>query len=168
MGNEKATTIQTLHTNLQGAMAAAEDGTQVLVRIQRPSGSGEVLCKFQAADLLADLGAAGTATRTDTTTTTQAGTDAKAKILLVLPYLRDAMASAKESGEPMLGILAVQPNGSGSVVCKFRAAEFIDDLCDALGVSRANDADEQADADSLKIVQMIGAGWVDVVPGNKS
>lgn len=80
---------------------------------------------------------------------------AKEKMLQVIPFLRDAMKQAREEGEPMLGILAVNPSGGGKVVCRFRADEFVDDLCEVLGVPKENTEGEQLKVAAEKIVQMV-------------
>jgi hypothetical protein len=81
--------------------------------------------------------------------------EAKTKMLAVIPFLRDAMAQAKEEGEPAIGILATKPDGAGRIIAHFRAAEFVDDLCDVLGVPKENTEDERLDVAAARINQMV-------------
>lgn len=80
------------------------------------------------------------------------------KLLLALPYFRNAMKKATAEAPPGstigVGILHYTRSGSGKIVAKFEAPEFFEDiamLIDAPAYTEADDAmaNEQAKADEL-------------------
>lgn len=52
------------------------------------------------------------------------------------------MAQAKEEGKAKVGILAVQPNGSGQVKASFEADSFFDDLALVLDAPPQSEEDD--------------------------
>jgi hypothetical protein len=66
------------------------------------------------------------------------------KMLIVIPYFRDAVAKAKETGVPKLAVTANKPDGSGEIIMSFDCEEFFADL--ALIV----DAPVQTEEDTMK------------------
>jgi hypothetical protein len=89
--------------------------------------------------------------------------EARENLLVVIPHLRHAMALAKEEGKPMLGILAVEPNGGGRIVVKFEAEEFVNDLCRLLGVAVENTKEETSEAAATRLVQRVHAAGGTIV-----
>lgn len=80
---------------------------------------------------------------------------AKARMLLVMPYLRRAIAKASEKGTVKLGVLCVQPDGSGAVEMQFDGVEFFADLSIVLDAP-AQTTKDNAVADGLAFRQKHG------------
>lgn len=81
--------------------------------------------------------------------------DAIARLKTAVPFLRDAIQTAKANGKAEVGILAVQPEGNGQIVAQFDANEFLADLCEALEVPLENTQEEQLEVSATKIIQSI-------------
>ena len=60
--------------------------------------------------------------------------EAKLQLTAALPLFRTAANKAKANGTAMLGILSVNPDGSGNVMARFECEEFFEDLALILGV----------------------------------
>lgn len=91
--------------------------------------------------------------------------EARARLLQALPHFRFAMKLAAKNGAPMVGILSVAPDGSGSVEAKFAAPDFFDDLALVLGAPAQTTEDDMT-AGATKLMQQVERGLVDI--GGKS
>jgi len=75
----------------------------------------------------------------------------KSKVRLkdVTPHLRHALRLAKQAGgHVQIGFLSVHPNGTGQIVCRFDADEFVEDLAAVLDMGP--EMDEQRTATTAK------------------
>lgn len=80
------------------------------------------------------------------------------KMLQMLPHLRFAIEEAIEADASVgieLGILAKKSDGSGRVVCSFRADEFVEDLAKLLGAGPMTE-EERLDAKAVKLLMGFG------------
>jgi hypothetical protein len=82
-------------------------------------------------------------------------TEAKDRLLVALPYLRDAADKARSKGAVHLGILAVQPSGSGQITMRFEADSFFEDLALVLDAPPLTQQDKTA-ADALLFLHSHG------------
>lgn len=78
----------------------------------------------------------------------------KEKMLAGLPYLRIAAMKAKVNGTVMLGILSVNPDGSGQITARFEAQEFFEDLAAILGAGPITE-EQHFDANALEFLSNI-------------
>ncbi len=83
--------------------------------------------------------------------------EAKEKIKQVLPYLRVAVEDAAKKGRPQLGVLAVNDDGSGTVVCQLEAPEFFEDLALVIGVGPLT-KEQRLEAGAQWIFDLFGGG----------
>ena len=80
------------------------------------------------------------------------------KMLQVLPHLRFAIEEAVKadpSARIELGILAKKTDGSGRVVCSFRADEFVEDLAKLINAGPMTE-EERMDAKAVKLLTGFG------------
>lgn len=81
---------------------------------------------------------------------------AKERLLLALPYLRNAVAQAKQkTGRAQIAVLATNPNGSGNLIARFEADEFFADLEAVLGAAAQTEEDDLK-AEALQFLQLHG------------
>lgn len=93
--------------------------------------------------------------------------EARNRLLQAMPHFRFAMKQAALKGAAHVGILAVQPDGSGNVEAKFAAPDFFNDLALVLGAPPQSKEDDMM-AGATRLVQQLGTGLVDIggTPGD--
>lgn len=82
-------------------------------------------------------------------------TEAQQRLLQALPHMRIAANKAHEEGSVQLGILAVQPDGSGQVKMRFDADSFFEDLALALNAPPLTEQNER-EHDALTFLAKVG------------
>jgi hypothetical protein len=81
--------------------------------------------------------------------------EARQKMLKAITFMRHAVKDAALKGEVHFGILAVKPDGSGSVVARFEALEFFDDLAALIDAPEQTEEDD-LEASALKLADELG------------
>jgi hypothetical protein len=79
------------------------------------------------------------------------------KMKKALPFMRHAVKLAAADGAVHFGILSVRPDGSGTVMAKFEAAEFFDDLALIVGAPEQTKDDEMK-AEAARILDNLVPG----------
>lgn len=80
------------------------------------------------------------------------------KMLQALPHMRFAIEEALKANNGAtikIGILAVNPDGTGKVACSFAGTEFVEDLATLLGAGPLTD-EERMDARAMKFLTEFG------------
>jgi hypothetical protein len=90
--------------------------------------------------------------------------EARNRLLQAMPHFRFAMKEAAKKGAPHVGILSVQPDGSGGIEAKFAAPDFFNDLALVLGAPPQSKEDDMM-AGATRLVQQVQSGLVDIGSG---
>jgi hypothetical protein len=73
-------------------------------------------------------------------------TNARQRMLLLIPHIRHAIEEARTRGKVELGILAVDASdGGGRVMCRFDAEEFFEDLAQLVGAATSTCTPEEGE-----------------------
>jgi hypothetical protein len=87
---------------------------------------------------------------------------ARQKILVCIPHFRHAMMLAALKGTPEIGFMATDEKGVTSLVCRFEAKEFIEDLAAAVRAGPGTEDDEM-EAQAQELVDLVRAAGGTIV-----